>query len=561
MVDKSLPFFKTLKWCIKKTDFTWTEEAKKALGEMKRQMAELPTLTVLQIPVYFVGRALQSPEINYPPMEKLIRSLVHGEKRLRRTSNRGQVLADFLVELRTKRVNLVEEPMKVPAEVAIKMWSFFTYALSNEGLSGANLILTNLEGSCIMHPGPRSVVTKAMQLGYYWPTMHIDARMSAFIPGRQITDNILLIKELLRVLIMFKFPDKMIRWIMVCVKTVAFIINVNGVKLVILKNISEDVKFKYHWGCKDLQILHLCFADDLLVLCHGDLNSVKVVKSALDIFNYVSGLNLNIGKSIMFFGNVKEQDKQEILSILPFKIGSCQVGDGSKIFLWHDKWWGHEPLIKSIPMETIRQAGLESNVKLKDMIKNGLWKWPMEWNSTFRYNLPNFVPKLIEGLKDSYLWETNDGKCNNFSTNRAWKDRLTTQERIMKWYLEKQLKCSLCGMKPNSLNHLFFECNYSNMVWKELMEKSDHYAMPNRWDDLLITMKNIRNNKSIKSVLRRIVLVACVYFIWNERNKRLFTNDKKNNNELIAEVVNHIKLKLACLTVKRTYQTVDICKK
>ncbi|GJV23080.1 reverse transcriptase domain-containing protein [Tanacetum coccineum] len=32
------------------------------------------------------------------------------------------------------------------------------------------------KGSCIMQAGPRSVVAKAMRLGYYWPTMHRDAR-------------------------------------------------------------------------------------------------------------------------------------------------------------------------------------------------------------------------------------------------------------------------------------------------------------------------------------------------------------------------------------------------
>nr|GEW58575.1 reverse transcriptase domain-containing protein [Tanacetum cinerariifolium] len=32
------------------------------------------------------------------------------------------------------------------------------------------------EGSCSMHAGPRSVVAKAMRLGYYWPTIHKDAR-------------------------------------------------------------------------------------------------------------------------------------------------------------------------------------------------------------------------------------------------------------------------------------------------------------------------------------------------------------------------------------------------
>nr|GFB11876.1 reverse transcriptase domain-containing protein [Tanacetum cinerariifolium] len=32
------------------------------------------------------------------------------------------------------------------------------------------------EGSCSMHAGPRSVVAKAIRLGYFWPTMHRDAQ-------------------------------------------------------------------------------------------------------------------------------------------------------------------------------------------------------------------------------------------------------------------------------------------------------------------------------------------------------------------------------------------------
>nr|GEY09165.1 hypothetical protein [Tanacetum cinerariifolium] len=40
----------------------------------------------------------------------------------------------------------------------------------------ANYVLREIhEGSCSMHAGPRSVVAKALRLGYYWPTMHADA--------------------------------------------------------------------------------------------------------------------------------------------------------------------------------------------------------------------------------------------------------------------------------------------------------------------------------------------------------------------------------------------------
>ncbi|GJT61395.1 reverse transcriptase domain-containing protein [Tanacetum coccineum] len=41
----------------------------------------------------------------------------------------------------------------------------------------ANYVLREIhEGSCSMHAGPRSVVAKALRSGYYWPTMHADAR-------------------------------------------------------------------------------------------------------------------------------------------------------------------------------------------------------------------------------------------------------------------------------------------------------------------------------------------------------------------------------------------------
>ncbi|GKD57049.1 reverse transcriptase domain-containing protein [Tanacetum coccineum] len=43
---KSLPFFKTLKKCTKKSDFQWTAKAKTTFKQMKKLIAELPLLTV-----------------------------------------------------------------------------------------------------------------------------------------------------------------------------------------------------------------------------------------------------------------------------------------------------------------------------------------------------------------------------------------------------------------------------------------------------------------------------------------------------------------------------------
>ncbi|GJT61324.1 reverse transcriptase domain-containing protein [Tanacetum coccineum] len=110
--EKSLPFFKTLKKCTKKSDFQWTQEAEAAFKQMKKLIAELPMLTApkekeelivylaaakeaisavlmtdmegKQVPIYFVSRALRGPEINYNPMEKLVLALLSASKRLKR---------------------------------------------------------------------------------------------------------------------------------------------------------------------------------------------------------------------------------------------------------------------------------------------------------------------------------------------------------------------------------------------------------------------------------------------------------------------------------------------
>ncbi|GJV67269.1 reverse transcriptase domain-containing protein [Tanacetum coccineum] len=110
--EKSLPFFKTLKKCTKKSDFLWTGEAEAAFRQMKEHIAKLPMLTApeeqeeliiylaaskeavsavlmtereaRQMPIYFVSRALRGPEVNYTPMEKVVLALVHASKRLRR---------------------------------------------------------------------------------------------------------------------------------------------------------------------------------------------------------------------------------------------------------------------------------------------------------------------------------------------------------------------------------------------------------------------------------------------------------------------------------------------
>ncbi|GJT16409.1 hypothetical protein Tco_0875115 [Tanacetum coccineum] len=61
-------------------------------------------------------------------------------------------------------------------------------------------------------------------------------------------------------------------------------------------------------------------------------------------------------------------------------------------------------------------------------------------------------------------------------------------------------------------------------------------SMPDKWEDIVNFMIVKKHNKSIKSLLLRLILAACVYYIWTERNKRHFTNEKQNCKEVVANV-------------------------
>ena len=79
----------------------------------------------------------------------------------------------------------------------------------------------------------------------------------------------------------------------------------------------------------------------------------------------------------------------------------------------------------------------------------------------------------------------------------------------------------------DSHNHLFFESEFSKKIWEKLKEK-----MENRW----------LSNNSIGSVLMRIVLATVVYYIWKERNTRLFTGEEMDVQGLLKIIIENIKL-------------------
>ncbi|GJW46336.1 putative RNA-directed DNA polymerase [Tanacetum coccineum] len=95
--------------------------------------------------------------------------------------------------------------------------------------------------------------------------------------------------------------------------------------LMLHRRVSVSNSFTYHRYCSNLNIINLCFADDLFLFAHGDVNSARVIMESLDEFKCVSGLNPSLPKSMAYFCNVLNHTKIEILNILPFEEGKLPV--------------------------------------------------------------------------------------------------------------------------------------------------------------------------------------------------------------------------------------------
>nr|GEZ82481.1 reverse transcriptase domain-containing protein [Tanacetum cinerariifolium] len=158
--EKSLPLFKTLKKCIKKTPKPKEELIAYLSASYGATSAVLMTERgAVQMPFYFVSRALQGPKLNYTPMEKLVLLLVFVAKRLRRyfqahpiavvtdqtikqIMSRPDVLANFLAKVPDE-----SPPAASVVETQQEQWKLFMDGSSCVDRSDARLILTSPKGT------------------------------------------------------------------------------------------------------------------------------------------------------------------------------------------------------------------------------------------------------------------------------------------------------------------------------------------------------------------------------------------------------------------------------
>ncbi|XP_063948034.1 uncharacterized protein LOC135152130 [Daucus carota subsp. sativus] len=179
-----------------------------------------------------------------------------------------------------------------------------------------------------------------------------------------------------------------------------------------LNQATSTGDFKYHSRTKEVGISHLIFADDVMLFCHGDNTSVRILLEAVEAFSSMSGLYPNNSKCVTFFGNVPSAIQDFTIATSRFNRGTLPVTYlGLPLISGKLHARDCQPLITNITnrfeawnSKFISQAGRAQ------LINSVIFGVQNHW-SMYLF-LPKVIIKRIQSALSRFLWKGgNSGPC------------------------------------------------------------------------------------------------------------------------------------------------------
>ncbi|GAA0151699.1 reverse transcriptase [Lithospermum erythrorhizon] len=212
-----------------------------------------------------------------------------------------------------------------------------------------------------------------------------------------------------------KFPPRFIYLVQQCVEGANFLICINGTLKGWFRS-SRGVRqgdpmslYLFLMVLEDLEITHLSFADDMILLSSANASNFKAIKEVLEEFGELTGLQLNCQKSKIYFGSTKQEVKTQIRKLMGMEEDSLLM------------------TYLGIPLSS-RKLGKEDYSKLIAKICNSISNWQARHLSlagiallirTSIFGLQNFwcsqvpIPKYVieevESRIRSFLWSGKEG--------------------------------------------------------------------------------------------------------------------------------------------------------
>ncbi|GKA84983.1 reverse transcriptase zinc-binding domain-containing protein [Tanacetum coccineum] len=262
-----------------------------------------------------------------------------------------------------------------------------------------------------------------------------------------------------------------------------------------------------------------------------------------------------------------------------------KIGNGLNTSLWYDKWNDLDHIASIVSPRDIARAGLSLQAKVSDVITHGTWVWPAELIAKYP-TLDNYIVPINNDL-DRLFWIDCHGNSKKFSVSQVWDDirmrdskvkwysmvwfpsciprhaihlwliirrKLKTQDLIPAWDVSANLGvvCSLCETVPDSHDHMFFECSFSRGIWDRIKVFAGlDNSQPNIYS-IINALLPIVKRRTTNCVIAKLVVAASAYFVWQERNWRLFQKGKRTIDQVVDCIKSVVRLKLLSCKMRKS---------
>ncbi|KAJ9536637.1 hypothetical protein OSB04_un000186 [Centaurea solstitialis] len=247
-----------------------------------------------------------------------------------------------------------------------------------------------------------------------------------------------------------------------------------------------------------------------------------------------------------------------------------RIGNGLTTNAWNDNWLTCGPLSEVISARFIHGMSFSRNTTVRQLLDTFHDGWPDTWTTRYPILVGVDLPVIVNDVPDVHCWGTlGRGVCTVHNMYNSligdfdlvpWADsvwfkghipkhsfcmwvaclrRLPTQDRMAAWKHDPpDLLCSLCGLVLDSHDHLFFECTFARQVWLQVLAKVNSIDFPCSWEAILDAISN--SGTAPSTLTHRLVLAASVYFVWCERNTRIFTADRNPIPVLVQRILSAV---------------------
>ncbi|GJW57559.1 ribonuclease H-like domain-containing protein [Tanacetum coccineum] len=347
----------------------------------------------------------------------------------------------------------------------------------------------------------------------------------------------------------FGFHPIMIKWIMACVSSTSFSICINGdvhgffkgkrglrqgdlmspylFMLVpeLLTPYEEKRVFgnrcpcRYHNHCEELQIINVCFADDLFSKKEVMLN--QLVIAILNIMPFSEGeLPIKYLGVPLISSRLLNKDCKVLVEKAKNRIGDWK----NKSLSFASRLQLCKSVISSMHIYWASVLAIPKGIifDIQNLIRSFLWCYGDYRRGKSKVAWLDICLPLSEG---------GLGLCSLEVFNKAlltthiW-NIVSNKESLWGWRKLLQLRD-----KMDTSDVL--QWRDSNGSISEFSAKKVCEAIRPRGEEVDCNeMSSMAHKRTTKSIIGKILLAAAIYFIWIERNNRLFKDIKKNPDEL-----------------------------